>query len=555
MKQKYLSLTLGLLLALPLAAQQNHNFEVSKQLDIFNKIYKSLDLYYVDTLNAEQRVGDAIGYMLEGLDPYTEYYNEQDASQLETMTTGKYAGIGSIIGYNKKYDRCVVKEPYENQPAANAGVRQGDVILSIDGKAIDKKGDTPTDKYTASISNALRGDPDTEIVLVVDRPGVGEMTFQFRRASIQMPAVAYSSMLTDTTGYIVLSTFTRDCSQEVKRALRQLKEQGARNLVLDLRGNGGGLAIEAVNVVNLFVPKDKLILQMKGKNKSANSSYSTRWQPEEPDMPVVVLVDGASASSSEITCGSLQDLDRAVIMGERTYGKGLVQQPRQLPYGGMLKLTTSHYYIPSGRCIQALDYSRRGQSGEVYRTPDSLTHEFRTAAGRIVRDGGGITPDVEVKQDSMPTLLAYLQNSYELSEYIALYRAKHDTIAPAATFTITDGDYEEFKQFLAGSDFTYDRQTYKALQELKKIARFEGYDRTAGDEIKALEAKLEHNLAQDLDAWKPYVVRLLNEEICRDRYFTRGAIENGLRDDRVVQAAVRLLRHPDEYRAILTPDK
>ena len=555
MKQKYLSLTLGLLLALPLAAQQNHNFEVSKQLDIFNKIYKSLDLYYVDTLNAEQRVGDAIDYMLEGLDPYTEYYNEQDASQLETMTTGKYAGIGSIIGYNKKYDRCVVKEPYENQPAANAGVRQGDVILSIDGKAIDKKGDTPTDKYTASISNALRGDPDTEIVLVVDRPGVGEMTFQFRRASIQMPAVAYSSMLTDTTGYIVLSTFTRDCSQEVKRALRQLKEQGARNLVLDLRGNGGGLAIEAVNVVNLFVPKDKLILQMKGKNKSANSSYSTRWQPEEPDMPVVVLVDGASASSSEITCGSLQDLDRAVIMGERTYGKGLVQQPRQLPYGGMLKLTTSHYYIPSGRCIQALDYSRRGQSGEVYRTPDSLTHEFRTAAGRIVRDGGGITPDVEVKQDSMPTLLAYLQNSYELSEYIALYRAKHDTIAPAATFTITDGDYEEFKQFLAGSDFTYDRQTYKALQELKKIARFEGYDRTAGDEIKALEAKLEHNLAQDLDAWKPYVVRLLNEEICRDRYFTRGAIENGLRDDRVVQAAVRLLRHPDEYRAILTPDK
>ena len=523
MKQKYLSLTLGLLLALPLAAQQNHNFEVSKQLDIFNKIYKSLDLYYVDTLNAEQRVGDAIGYMLEGLDPYTEYYNEQDASQLETMTTGKYAGIGSIIGYNKKYDRCVVKEPYENQPAANAGVRQGDVILSIDGKAIDKKGDTPTDKYTASISNALRGDPDTEIVLVVDRPGVGEMTFQFRRASIQMPAVAYSSMLTDTTGYIVLSTFTRDCSQEVKRALRQLKEQGARNLVLDLRGNGGGLAIEAVNVVNLFVPKDKLILQMKGKNKSANSSYSTRWQPEEPDMPVVVLVDGASASSSEITCGSLQDLDRAVIMGERTYGKGLVQQPRQLPYGGMLKLTTSHYYIPSGRCIQALDYSRRGQSGEVYRTPDSLTHEFRTAAGRIVRDGGGITPDVEVKQDSMPTLLAYLQNSYELSEYIALYRAKHDAIAPAATFTITDGDYEEFKQFLAGSDFTYDRQTYKALQELKKIARFEGYDRTAGDEIKALEAKLEHNLAQDLDAWKPYVVRLL--------------------------------RHPDEYRAILTPDK
>ena len=550
---KYRLFFLFLLAAVSASAQKdNHNFEVSKNLEIFNSIYKTLDLYYVDTLQAEKQIEETINYMLGGLDPYTEYFPEKDTHDLETLTTGKYAGIGALIRYNKAKDRCVVSEPYENQPAANAGVRAGDVILNIDGKAVPTKGKQAVNDYTSSVSSSLRGDPDTEIKLVVYRPGEGEKTFNFKRAAIQLPAVPYYGMVTDSIGYIYLSTFTKDCYQKVEQALKELKGKGARSLVFDLRGNGGGLAIEAVHIVNLFVPKGKLILQMKGKTKSANSSYTTRHEPEDLQIPIVVLVNGQSASSSEITCGALQDLDRAVIMGERTFGKGLVQQPRQLPYGGLLKLTTSHYYIPSGRCIQALDYSHRGQNGEAYRTPDSLTHVFHTANGREVRDGGGISPDITVKGDSLPNLLTYLRLSDEFLDFATNYRISHPSIAPAATFSISDKDYEAFKDSLVKSNFTYDRQTYKALQELKKIASFEGYDKTAAAEIEALEKKLQHNLAGDLDTWKKQVTQLLNAEICGRYYYQRGTLENSLRTDSVLHKAINLLRHPQEYKAILT---
>lgn len=536
-------------------AQDDHNFEVSKNLEIFNSLYKTLDLYYVDTLKADRQIGDAIGYMLDGLDPYTEYYPEQDTKDLETLTTGKYAGIGAIISYDKKYDRCVIREPYENMPAAVAGLIPGDVILSIDGKDTGVKGSKQTEDYTASVSKSLRGDPNTEINIVVDRIGRGNLTFKFRRAAIQLPAVSYAGMLTDSVGYIYLRTYTQNCSDEVLRTMNTLKQKGAHSLILDIRDNGGGLALEAVNIVNLFIPKGKLILQMKGKTKDSNSSYFTRNEVADAKIPVVVLVNGGSASSSEITCGALQDLDRAVVLGERTFGKGLVQQPRQLPYGGLLKLTTSHYYIPSGRCIQALDYSHRGKNGEVYRTPDSLTHVFHTAAGRPVRDGGGITPDVEVKSDSLPNLIVYLQNSTQLIDYIAQFRSQHPTIAPADRFSVSDEDYEAFKKFLSESDFSYDQQTYKVLQELKKIARFEGYDRTASGEIAALESKLKHNLAEDLDAWKTEVKQLLNEEICHNYYYQRGAIMNKLGHDRQISAAVKLLRTPEAYYKILKAKK
>ena len=550
---KYRLFFLFLLAAVSASAQKdNHNFEVSKNLEIFNSIYKTLDLYYVDTLQAEKQIEETINYMLGGLDPYTEYFPEKDTHDLETLTTGKYAGIGALIRYNKAKDRCVVSEPYENQPAANAGVRAGDIILNIDGKAVPTKGKQAVNDYTSSVSSSLRGDPDTEIKLVVYRPGEGEKTFNFKRAAIQLPAVPYYGMVTDSIGYIYLSTFTKDCYQKVEQALKELKGKGARSLVFDLRGNGGGLAIEAVHIVNLFVPKGKLILQMKGKTKSANSSYTTRHEPEDLQIPIVVLVNGQSASSSEITCGALQDLDRAVIMGERTFGKGLVQQPRQLPYGGLLKLTTSHYYIPSGRCIQALDYSHRGQNGEAYRTPDSLTHVFHTANGREVRDGGGISPDITVKGDSLPNLLTYLRLSDEFLDFATNYRISHPSIAPAATFSISDKDYEAFKDSLVKSNFTYDRQTYKALQELKKIASFEGYDKTAAAEIEALEKKLQHNLAGDLDTWKKQVTQLLNAEICGRYYYQRGTLENSLRTDSVLHRAINLLRHPQEYKAILT---
>ena len=534
-------------------AQKNHDFEISKQLEIFNSIYKNLDLYYVDTIQAEKQIGDAINYLLDGLDPYTEYYPEQETSSLETMTTGKYAGIGALIGYYKAKDRCRVNELYEDQPAAKAGVRVGDVIMSIDGIDIPQKGSQAVDKYTASISEKLRGDPNTEITLVVDRPEQGLLTLKFLRAAIQRPAVPYYDMLTDSIGYIMLSTFTRDCYLSVQQALRSLKERGAKSMVLDLRDNGGGLAVEAVNIVNLFVPKGRLILQMKGKTPSANSNYTTRHDPDDLQIPLVVLVNGHSASSSEITCGALQDLDRAVVMGERTYGKGLVQQPRELPYGGLLKLTTSHYYIPSGRCIQALDYSRREQNGEAYRTPDSLTHIFHTAAGREVRDGGGISPDVTSKGDSLPNLLSYLRLSDPFFDFVTHYRATHPSIAQARDFSITDEDYQLFRDSLLKSNFTYDRQTYNALQSLKRIAKFEGYDKSAAPEIEALEKKLAHNLAGDLDTWEKQVRQLLSAEICSRYYYEKGMIENMLKADQTITDAISLLRKPEEYRKILHP--
>jgi carboxyl-terminal processing protease len=541
-----------LLFTTAVMGQTNHNFEVSKNLEIFNSIYKTLDLYYVDSLQAEKQIDEAINYLLDGLDPYTEYFPEKETRDLETMTTGKYAGIGARISYNKAKDRCIINDPYENMPAVNAGIRAGDIIMSIDGKDVNVKGSQAIEDYTSSVSNRLRGDPNTQITLIIQRPGEKDLkTFKFTRAAIQLPAVPYYGMVTDSIGFIFLSTFTKDCAQNVQQALHELKQKGARSLILDIRNNGGGLAIEAVNIVNLFVPKGKLILQMKGKTKSANSSYFTRREPEDLQIPLVVLVNGQSASASEITCGALQDLDRAVILGQRTFGKGLVQQPHELPYGGLLKLTTSHYYIPSGRCIQALDYSHRSQDGEVYRTPDSLTHVFHTVAGRKVRDGGGITPDVISKADSLPHLLAYLRISDQFFDFVTQYRIHHTSIAPAAEFSITDQDYQAFKDSLVKSDFTYDRQTYKALQELKKIAHFEGYDKTAAPEIAALEKKLQHNLSGDLDTWEKEIKQLLNKEICNRYYYQKGMIENGFKTDSVLHDAIFLLRHPAEYNKLL----
>ena len=535
-----------------LYAQSSHSYEVGKNIDLFNRVYRTLDEYYVDTLRADKLVPDAIQYMLEGLDPYTEYISADDTRNLQAMTTGKYAGIGAVIRYYKDKDRCVIYEPYENMPAALAGVRSGDVILSIAGKDTGKKGKMSTEEYTSNISNQLRGDPNTSFVLEVERPGSADtLRFEIHRANISMPAVPYTSMLTDSIAFIKLTTFTRGCADNVLKALKDFKQQGAKSLILDLRDNTGGLAIEAVDLVNLFVPKGELILSMKGKYKSSNVKYFSRNKPEDLHIPIVVLVNGQSASSSEITCGALQDFDRAVIMGERTYGKGLVQQPHELPYGAVLKLTTSHYYIPSGRCIQALDYSRRSSSGEAYRTPDSLTHVFKTAAGREVRDGGGITPDVIVAADSLPNLIYYLRASDRLQDYCTQYRNRHESIPEAETFSISEQDFEDFRQFIAKSDFTYDRQSYKALQEVRKLAQREGYGDSATAEFDALEKKLSHDLSYDFDFWKKDIIQELNAEICLRYYYRKGYYASVLHHDKVLDSAVRLLRNPEQYKKIL----
>lgn len=546
-----------LLLALPLAAQQNHNFEVAKQLDIFNTLYKELDLHYVDTLEASKLVGDAISYMLSGVDPYTTYYSENDTKELQFMTTGKYAGVGSIVQYYKKRDRCIIAEPYEGMPAAEGGLRAGDVIMAIDGKDVGTKGATELDDYTQRVSDALRGEPGTTLTVEVERPGTkGRLTFKLTRRNIQLPAVPYFGMVDDATGYIYLTGFTENCARDVKRAVVELKQQGAKRLVLDLRGNGGGLLDEAVNIVNFFVPKGKEVVSTKGKIRAANSVYKTAKEPLDTEIPLAVLVDRNSASASEITAGALQDFDRAVIVGTRTYGKGLVQQPRQLPYNGVLKLTTSRYYIPSGRCIQALDYSHRNPDGSVAPTPDSLTHVFHTAAGREVRDGGGITPDVRLTPDSLPNIVVYLSPQMKtgdvLFDFVTEYTQRHATIAPAATFEISDEEYERFKKYVAESDFTYDRQSQKALETLKRVARFEGYGEEAAAEFKALEAKLTHDTSSDLERWKPEIKKLLDAEIVKRYYYQKGVVENQLRHDKQLDEAVRILRTPSEYKKLLS---
>ncbi len=525
--------------------RDSHNFQVSKNLDVFNSLFKELDMFYVDTVNPEKVIRAGIDAMLQEIDPYTEYYPEDDLDDLKQMTTGKYAGIGSVIRQHKGHDRVVIFEPYEGTPAAEAGLKVGDVILSIDG--VDVKG-MATDK----VSDMLRGEAATTFVLRVQRPGVSEpLEFKITRRNIQMPAVPYSGMLPDgQTGYLQLTSFTDNCSRDVRRAVITLKEQGASRLVLDLRSNGGGLLNEAVEIVNLFVPKGLEIVSTKGKLRQACHVYKTKREPLDTEIPVAVLVDGASASAAEIVAGALQDLDRAVIVGTRTYGKGLVQIPRDLPYNGQLKVTTSKYYIPSGRCIQALDYQHRDETGRAVRTPDSLTNVFHTAAGREVRDGGGIRPDVEVKADDQSNLLFYLLNDDVLLDYGTDYALAHPTIAAPEDFTITDADYAEFKAKVLKSDFKYDRQSSEALKKLKELAKFEGYLKDAEAEFEALEKKLQHNLEADLDRLSDDIKPLLAAEIVKRYYFQRGVIIQQLKDDPDLDKALEVLGDSTRYASI-----
>jgi len=543
----------AVLLMLPLLgmmaqSQKKHNFEVAKNLEIFNTIYKNLDMMYVDTLNAEETIGTAITSMLRSLDPYTEYY--PDTKKLKSLLTGQYAGIGSVIRYHQKLKRVVIEEPYEDTPAAQAGLKKGDIILAIDDSSM-------VDKNVQQVSNKLRGDAGTSFILTVKRPSTGKiMKMKITRKAIQMPAVSYYGMK-DGIGYINLNSFTEDCSKEVRRAFTGLKHQGMKGFVLDLRGNGGGSLAEAVNIINILVPKGLTIVTTKGKIKRANNEYKTRVEPIDTVIPVAVLVNENSASASEITSGSLQDLDRGVIIGTRTYGKGLVQIPMDLPYNTQMKMTTSKYYIPSGRCIQAINY-KHGSGGYTERIPDSLTHVFYTACGREVRDGGGIKPDVEVLADSLTNIVYYLSgtardSSEVMFDYVVDYIAKHPTIAPAAEFSITDEDFEEFKQRVLSSGFTYDRISDEALKNLIKTAKFEGYYDDAKQEFENLEKKLTHNTERDLDRNKELIKQVINSDIVAAYYYQSGAIENTLSYDKVFKRAVEILKNSDEYKKILSP--
>lgn len=544
-------LAIGLM---PAMAQKDkdHNFEVAKNMEVFTAIYKNLDMMYVDTLNAGEVIGNGINAMLRSLDPYTEYYPENKVKELDRMLTGKYAGVGALIRYNQQLKRVVVDEPYENMPAAEAGLKKGDIILSIDDS-------TMADKDVAYVSSRLRGEPGTSFILKVKRPSTGKtMRMKVTRRSIQLPYLPYYGLQENGVGYINLNAFTVNSARDVRRAFLDMRRQGMKGLVLDLRNNGGGSLQEAVDIVNMFVPKGIVLVQTRGKMTRVNKDYKTTVEPIDTLMPIVVLVNGNTASSSEITAGSLQDLDRAVVLGTRTYGKGLVQMPMDLPYNGQMKLTTSKYYIPSGRCIQAINY-RHARGGYTEHVPDSLTKVFHTVGGREVRDGGGIKPDVELKPDSLPNIAYYLAGARDSNEVLLNYEidylATHPTIAPAKTFALSDADYEEFKRRVLKSNFKYDRETEKYLKDLVKLAKFEGYYEDAKPEFEALEKKLQHNVAKDLDYNKEAIRHIIESDLVAAYYYQGGAIQNGLRYDKQMKEAVRLIETPEDYRKILSGKK
>lgn len=537
-----------LMLPLTVSAQTNHQLEVGKNLDIFNALYSNLDLFYVDTLNPKQTMTAAIDGMLRSLDPYTEYYPEEETKNLKMMLTGKYAGIGALVKYHTRLKHVVIDEPYEGMPAAEVGLKKGDIILSIDDSVM-------TDKQVSYVSSHLRGDAGTTFVLKVKRPSTGkEMKFKITRRNIKLPELPYWGMRPDSIGYINLNQFTEGCAKSVRRAFVELKQQGAKGLVFDLRGNGGGSEMEAVDIVNIWVPQEQTVVENRGKVRQANRVYKTRLEPVDTVMPIVVLVNGETASASEITSGALQDLDRAIILGTRTYGKGLVQVPLDLPYNANVKITTSHYYIPSGRCIQAVNYKRNGKE----RIADSLTNVFYTRGGREVRDGGGIKPDVELKNDTMPNIAYYLSaggldSTEVLFDYVVDYIDHYPTIAPAKDFHLTDADWQSFRQRVIESGFSYDPVSQKQFDELVKTAKFEGYYDDAKEAFEALEKKLKHDVASDLDKHRETIQQILELDIISAYYFQGGSIEAGLYADKQLKEAERLLKTPAEYRKILEP--
>lgn len=538
--------------------EDDRNFQIVKNLDVFNSVFKELDMFYVDTIDAEKMIQNGINGMLALTDPYTEYYPEEEMGSLKQMITGKYAGIGATIRYYDAKDRVVITEPLEGTPAQEAGLKAGDVILSVGGKDM-VRGDMEKNELTDHVSQELRGEPGTSFLLKVERPGKDKpqvLEFKITRRSIRQNPIPYYGMVADSVGYLALSEFTENCAKDFKKAFIELKQKGASSLVIDLRGNGGGSLSEAVDIVNLFVPKGKEIVTLKGKVKQSEEGYKTESEPVDTEIPLVVLVDGSTASAAEIVSGSLQDLDRAVIVGKRTFGKGLVQVPRPLPYNGSLKVTTAKYYIPSGRCIQAIDYAKRNADGSVARTPDSLTHVFHTAAGREVRDGGGIRPDIEVKGEKYPNILFYLMNEDVIFDYGTQYVLNHPQLASVADFKLTDKDYEDFKALVKEKKFTYDRQSEKVLKNLKEVAEFEGYMDDAKAEFEALEKKLTHNLDRDLDHFKKPIQEMIAQEIIKRYFYQKGACMERLKDDADLKKALEILADQTEYAGILTvPEK
>lgn len=526
------------------AKPEDRNFEITRNMDIFNTLFKELDLYYVDTIKTEEVVRNGINAMLSQLDPYTQYIPESEKEDFNTMTTGEYGGIGSVI--QQRDGKVIIAEPYEGMPAQTEDLRPGDAILEIDGESM-------VGKTVAQVSEKLKGPANTKLILKIERPGVSEPIIkELTRKKILMNAVPYYGMLNDSIGYIYLSSFTDKAAREVREALLALKQNpNLKGLVLDLRNNPGGILEDAVQIVNYFVPKGETVLSTRGKVKNWDRTYTTTQEPIDATIPLAVMVNRGSASASEIVAGALQDLDRAVIIGERTFGKGLVQTTRPVSYNGMVKVTTAKYYIPSGRLIQAIDYSHRNPDGSVGRIPDSLTHVFYTANKRPVRDGGGILPDFSIETPQPSNLLLYLLRDQLFFDFANQYAATHENIGSVEDFKLSDQEYDKFKEFVKSKDFTYDRQSDKVLKELKKTAEFEGYSDQAKEEFAALEKKLQHNIDRDLDKFRPEIEQMLSQEIVRRYYFQKGEIIQTLKKDPELDKAIEVVSNKAEYRKTL----
>mgnify|MGYP000427327717 FL=1 len=552
-RERLIGLFCLLLLAgsiLPGQAQKDNRFEVSKNLDIFNALVKEVEMFYVDSVDVEKTVRRGINAMLSGLDPYTVYYPEQDMDELKIMTTGEYGGIGSYIRERKEGGVYII-EPFEGMPAALAGLKAGDRILAID--TVDT-----SNKTSSEVSELLKGVPNTKMVLKIQRPNEKKpREVELVRKQILVDQVTYYGVRGDGVGYIYLKGFTDKSAQEVKNALEDLKKNHQiKSLILDLRNNGGGLLESATQIVGMFVPKGKEVVSTKGKVSQWDRTYRTSNEPIDTVMPMAVLINGNSASAAEIVSGALQDMDRAVLVGQRSYGKGLVQSTRELPYEGRLKVTMSKYYIPSGRCIQQMDYSHRKADGSVAAIPDSLTSVFYTSKGRPVRDGGGVRPEFEIEEEEMPTIMYYLVTDFVLVDFVTDWAQKHKTIPPVEEFTVSDEDFEAFKNYAKEKNFTYDRQSEKILKNLKEVAQLEGYTDRDSTIFTELEARLTPNLDRDFDLYKNQIKKLLASEIVKRYYFQKGELLESLKDDEVLDKAIEVLSNPELYsKTLSTPEE
>ncbi len=523
--------------------EDDKRFQISKGLDIFATLFRDVNLFYVDDVQPEKMVKDGIDAMLKKLDPYTEFYPESRMDEFKMMTTGEYAGIGSIIGV--KGDYVVIREPYKNSPSNKAGLLPGDLILAIDGENMKGK----TVEY---VSSRLKGQPGKKVVLKVQRIGEDKpMEKRVLREIVQMPSVPYHGMLNDQTGYIYFTSFTDKSADDVRKAIMELKNKGAQSLVLDLRGNGGGLLDQAVEIASFFLPRGSLIVSTKGKMKQWDKEYKTTKNPLLPDMKLTVLIDRASASAAEILSGALQDYDRAVVLGERSFGKGLVQTTRDLVYNTKLKVTTAKYYIPSGRCIQAVDYTHRNPDGSVGVVPDSLIKPFKTQAGRTVYDGGGITPDIKIEPEKYARVSQELVMQDMVFDFVNEYAAKHSSLPSPSEFVLTDVLFNEFKAYLKTKEFEYETATQAMLDKLVKTAKDEKYYDQISKQVEQLKNDLGHSIDRDLDTFKNEISDILADQLMERYYMQDGVIEYHIRNDKHIAKALEVLANDEEYQKIL----